>query len=296
MINVMISDIKDELVLYFDTKEKSVNAYTLATALVSLADAAKEANKIINPGYEIEVIVTALEEGSFKAVVKTVFKEVKNLFSAESLRNIILSIIATMIYEKYFACQPNIQIINNEDSVVISSNNEKVVIPKNVYEATQLVEKTKNVNAKVDRLAGSSKKDERVMGFGIMKPGIDKPEVILSKNDIEKAFVETVIEESDTRENIEITTVEILRAILEETDRLWEFVWYGNKISAPVIDDQFYRKFREHRITIAPGDKFDVRLKIIQKKDKGSGIFINSKYEVIEVLKHIPRTIDPELK
>jgi len=110
MTDINISDIKNELVLYFDTKEKCVNAYTLASALVALADSVKEANKIINPGFEVEIIVTALEEGSFKAVVKTVFKDLKNLFSSESVRNIILSIIAAMIYDKYFAQKQNINI------------------------------------------------------------------------------------------------------------------------------------------------------------------------------------------
>lgn len=85
MQTIVIDDIKNELVLYFDTKEKAVNAYTLATALVSLADAAKEANRIINPGYEIEVIVTALEGGSFKAVIKAVYKEVKTCSAQNQL-------------------------------------------------------------------------------------------------------------------------------------------------------------------------------------------------------------------
>ena len=62
----------DRFVLYFQTPRKEINAYALASALVGLADAVREANAVVNPGYRVEVIVEALSEGSFKATVRTV--------------------------------------------------------------------------------------------------------------------------------------------------------------------------------------------------------------------------------
>lgn len=295
MQTIEIKNIQNELVLYFDSKEKSVNAYTLATALVSLADAAKEANRLINPGYEIEVIVTAIEGGSFKAVIKAVYKELKNLFSAESARNIILSIIATMIYDKYFAQKPDIRINVSPDYVIVESKDEKIVIPKEVYDAKEIVVKSPRVSSKVDSLMQSSKRNKNVNGIGIASSVEEKPEIVIQKKEIEKIYNEPVIEEPNLKDNVEITNVEILRAILEESNRLWEFVWYGNKISAPVLDDHFYKSFREHKITIAPGDRFEVKMKVYQKKDEGSGIYINNKYEILEVIKHIPKMESIEL-
>jgi len=82
-----------------------------------------------------------------------------------------------------------------------------------------------------------------------------------------------------------------MRAILERSRRRWEFVWRGVRISAPVLDERFYADFAAHKITIAPGDALEVRLKIRQRKDPSTGIMLNDAngYEVVEVLKHLPR-------
>ena len=55
----------DRFVLYFDTPRREVNAFALATSLIGLADAVREANAIVNPGYRVEVVVEALESGVF---------------------------------------------------------------------------------------------------------------------------------------------------------------------------------------------------------------------------------------
>jgi hypothetical protein len=96
-------------------------------------------------------------------------------------------------------------------------------------------------------------------------------------------------ESLNERELIETTDLEILRAILERSTRRWEFVWNGMKVSAPVTDEHFYDDFFAHRITIAPGDALRVRLRIRQRRSPDLGIFMNSSYEVIEVLSHLPR-------
>jgi len=82
-----------------------------------------------------------------------------------------------------------------------------------------------------------------------------------------------------------------MRAILERSRRRWEFVWRGVRISAPVLDDSFYMDFAAHKITIALGDALEVKLKIRQRKDVYSGIMLNDPngYEVLKVLKHLPR-------
>ncbi len=68
----------DRFVLYFETPKHEVSAYALASAFVGLADAVREANAVVNPGYKVEVVVEALSAGSFQATVKTVFTKAKN--------------------------------------------------------------------------------------------------------------------------------------------------------------------------------------------------------------------------
>jgi hypothetical protein len=51
----------------------------------------------------------------------------------------------------------------------------------------------------------------------------------------------------------------------------------------------FYDDFSAHRIRIAPGDVLRVKLEIRQKKPPGVDVYVNEGYEVIQVVKHIPR-------
>src|SRR5690606_42133860 len=84
------------------------------------------------------------------------------------------------------------------------------------------------------------------------------------------------------------TTLFRSRAILERSKRKWEFVWQGFKISAPVLDEMFYDDFFAHKVKIAPGDQLEAKVKIYQIKDEDTGIYSNDRYEVVEVIKHIP--------
>ena len=41
-------------------------------------------------------------------------------------------------------------------------------------------------------------------------------------------------------------------------------------------------------ITIAPGDRLRVALRLIERKDPDTGIFKNQRYEILEVFEHLP--------
>jgi hypothetical protein len=60
-------------------------------------------------------------------------------------------------------------------------------------------------------------------------------------------------------------------------------------ISASIKDPDFYDDFAKHNFTIAPGDEFQVRIAIDQKRDDLSGVYSNTKYEVLRVYRHISR-------
>lgn len=94
---INIEEYNEEVVLHFGGERKKINAYTLASTLVSIADAVKEANSVINPGYDVEVLVEALGEGSFRAKIKTAFKGAGNIFSQDTLKVIALSVVANFI-------------------------------------------------------------------------------------------------------------------------------------------------------------------------------------------------------
>jgi hypothetical protein len=279
----------DRFVLYFDTPKHEVNAYALASALVGLADAVREANAVVNPGHVVEVVVEALSDGSFKATVRTVYTKAKNLFSHTEVQAIIYGIISTHIYEKGIKTETPPVITVTGDLVTIEIGKDKIIVPKNVYEAKRQLDKSERFNNSIGKMFDAAASDPDVKGIAITEDhGDQKPPLIVPREMFVAFQTEHEVDEN-TREIVEITHVEINRAIMERGRRRWEFFWRGVKIAAPILDDRFFDKFFAHEITIAPGDSLHVALHITQEKNRDTGIFVNARYEIAEVYEHIPR-------
>lgn len=286
---VDISNFEDSVVLHFETQTKRINAYTLASTLVSIADAAKAANSSLNAGYEIEITVEALGAGSFRAKISAIYKESKNLFSSQLVAGVIIGVIANYIYERTFSLDESVKIEIHTNEVIIQKGDEKIIVPRNVYDATREAEKNPKFTQAIEKSFQAIEKDEQIEGIGFVKDINDpKPEVIIPRSLMLSAG-EMIIEEEGVRIVTELVELQILKAILERGKRKWEFMWRGFKISAAITDNTFYNDFFSHSITIAPGDSLDVKLQIKQVKDEDTGIYKNKSYEVIEVHKHHPR-------
>lgn len=288
---ITVGAFEDSFVIHFGTELPRINAYTLATTLVNLADAAKAANAAINPGYEIEVVVEALGAGSFRAKIRAVHRSLENLFSKEAFHAIVLSVIANFVYQHTLAPHDRLSVNVGTTEVVIEHGDTKIIVPREIHEATQKVELSPRFRNGMAQAVRAVEEDKSIASLGFSADINDpRPQVEIPRDDLARipSFLDGTSGD-DTRELIETTHVEILRAILERSKRRWEFVWNGMKISAPVTDEKFYTEFFAHRITIAPGDALLVRLRIRQKRAAAAGVFINESFEVVEVLSHIPR-------
>lgn len=277
----------DRFVLHFETVRHEINAYALASSLVGLANAIKEANSIVNPGYSVEVVVERLEDGSFRATVKTIVKKARDIFAHEASKAIIYGLIATWIYDQTLGAEKEPTIIINDGSVEIRSGNKIIIVPREVYEAKKAVERSERFQSSMSQVFSGALQDPDVTGLKLTPPG-KWPQLPSVPREHFNIFVDRFAGD-DANSVTEDATLEISRAILSRGRRKWEFYWRGIKISAPVLDSHFYDSFFAHEIKIAPGDMLNVLLKIYRKIDPDSGIMINTKYEVIEVLKHVPR-------
>lgn len=286
---VEISKIDDSVILYFDTRQSRINAYTLASILVSIADAAKAANSTLNPGYEIEIVVEALSEGSFKARISASYNTAKNIFSSQLVAGVIIGVISSYIYERTLAVNDSIKVEIHTDEVIIENGEERLVVPRQVYDSARQVERDPKFVQAIDRTFEAIQRDPEIQGFGIIEDErMERPAFILPREAILLAANE-VVELDGKREINEIVELQILRAILERGRKKWQFMWRGVKISAPITSKAFYDDFFSHNITIAPGDSLEVKLVIKQERNNDNGVYINKSYEVIEVFKLNPR-------
>ncbi|MEZ8034468.1 hypothetical protein [Vibrio crassostreae] len=292
---VNIAEYGEEIVLHFGGERKKINAYTLATSLVSLSDAIKEANAIINPGYEVEILVEAFGEGSFRAKVKTVYGELKNIFTVNRVEAVAIGIVTSFIYQHTLAPDSDVRVTVDDTQVIIVQGNKTIIVPKTVYDAQKEVEKSEKFRKSISKSIQAVDKDKHIVSFGFTRNIDDRsPDIEISRSQF--ALLTTPIEiEEPQREINEVAELQIKRAILERSKRKWEFIWRGIKISAPVSDHQFYDDFFAHKITVAPGDSLDAILTISQVRDEDTGIYTNSKYEVKTVRRHIPRAAQIEI-
>ncbi len=229
MAELRIAEFENTVVLYFQTSESRVNAYALAATLVALADSAKAAARTLNSGVEIEIVVEALNSGSFRAKVTAVAREAGLFVKTQLVTGVVIGVLASYVYDHTLAKKEPVQVIVQTDEVVVVRGNDRVVIPRGIREAQQLVEKNPIFVRSMDRMLSSTVLDPRVTGFGLA-PSLDSPppEIILDRkllemrDDLEPEPKARVIEED--------ADLYIVKAILERSNRKWEFKWHGVNI------------------------------------------------------------------
>jgi hypothetical protein len=293
MTTIRIGEFEDSFVIHFGTEERRINAYTLASTLANLADAAKAANDTINPGYEIEIVVEAIGSGSFKAKISSYFQNQNNLFSGAGLKNIVLNIIASYIFIHTFQPDSKIEITVNSSEVVIEHEGEKIIVPRHVHDHIVALEKDERFTQSIAAVSKSVEEDEKVAYIGFARNMDDSvPQLTIPRERLQRASLLAGDEKPIIREITEHADVQILRAVLAKSKRRWQFSMGGIPISAPILHQEFYRKFAAHEITIAPGDSLKVIMRVKQRLSPGAGIYVNEAYEIIEVLDHIPRVVE----
>lgn len=286
---VDIAQFENSVVIHFDTDDTRINAYTFASTLVALADAAKAANTTLNAGCEIEIVVEALGPGSFRALIRALYSSSRNLFANQIVMGLVLGVLGNYIYERTLAVDDKVTVEIKTDEVIIQKGDDRVVVPRNIYDATRRVERNPQFVKAMTRTFEAMAADEKVKSFGLIeKMDSPPPAIPIPRSTLLMLAIQT-LEDPDSRVITEQAELQIVKAILKRSTRRWEFVWRGVTISAPVVHDRFYVDFFAHEITIAPGDTLEVTLAIKQAKDPDTGIYTNVGYEIVEVHGHIPR-------
>ena len=155
MAEIRISGSASGIVLYFQTPEPRINAYALASTLVALADAAKAAGRTLNRAVEFEIVVEALESGSFKARVTAIARE-SGLFLAGSLTTILLGMVTNYAYDHTLAKKDHVYVEVNTDEVIITQGEDRIIVPRNVHDVTQLARQNPDFVRAMDRMLSST--------------------------------------------------------------------------------------------------------------------------------------------
>ena len=293
------SFMSDEFVLHFGGRPNEVDAYTFGNSLIAFTDAIREINKQLFPDSPIEIVIDAVGMGSFRARVRTGAKKVSGLFKAQVAAvasGVAIGVLTNLVYDKIFSSP--IQVITQDDSVIVQHGADRVIIPRMVFDAKKRLSNPAEIDRHISRGFDVLEEDPSVTDLGIT-PRIDDPSpvAVIPRDTFGRLATPGLIESEPLQGRVieEPADLVVVRAVLERSERKWQFVWRGIRISAPIKDATFFDRLGRHEFEFGQGDILQAMLTIHQRRDDVSGAYINDWYEVSRVMGRIPGPKQPGL-
>lgn len=302
---------EDGFVLHFRISEDKigdnvhkVDAAVLGKTLVSIAAAIRSVGREMYPKFRCEVVVKSVGPGSFRVRLGIEQISAKDWVLGLS-SSVIASVISGIIV--YHVTTPNsdVSTYRDGDATILEYEHEKTYqdgslekerttmklnMPIENPENVDIITKASKAKRHIDSAIKAMNSEPSIEEFGICRglndelpaltvPRSSFPSIIedpeQSQDEEEETVFERVIE--DNAEAI------VHLAVFERSDHEWEFVWNGVNISASISDSDFFDKLEKGEIAIRHGDVFSAKLKIHQKRKGHDGIWMNHKYEIVEL-------------
>ena len=287
----------DEVVVFFGGSFQSIDAYTFANSIIALVDAAHALNSTIDPNQVIEIRIVALADGSFKATLKRVANDLSG-FIGRGLENLFWAYVAFLLIEK--ANTEKIVVNLEADKVVVQHGNDRVIIPKSVFEHATVAKDDVKIQKNLSKAFEVLNQDQSVTAFGLTpnlhdkKPLVSFPRSTFPQMSAQAALPATsAAGEQRKRMRTEHARLVILKAWLKQQNRKWTFEWNGVPISAVIADKSFWMRLSRRDVLIGAGDALDVTLKYEQLFDSALGTYVNNhnSFEVVDVSGHVDGTV-----
>jgi len=273
----------DEFVLHFGGRPNEVDAYTFSNSLIAIGEAIQELNRQLDPSHSIEIAIEAIGSGSFRAKLKTHVRSIAGLFKHPA-RDLLIAILAHFIVTKM--TEEKISIIVQDETVIVERDGDRIIIPKQAVDAAQKLPQPEKVERHIARTFEILEDDPSVTEFGIGASMTERaPMILVPRAEFPRLAIipEDTTEDEQRRHIDEKAKLVVLKAIFERSERRWQFVWNGIRISAPIRDKSFFDKLAAREYEFGQGDVLDVTLRIYQIQDEITGAFTNERYEIIEV-------------
>ena len=287
-----------EFVVHYGGEQTQVDAFTFGNSLIALANALQAINKEANPGFSLEISVVALGGGSFRPRIRAKAKRLGSLILGD-FRQGIIGALGALIVTRCVAPSPEPRTEIYIDHVEIySEDGDVIIMPNEVYDVFRKSKDQPDVSRAVRQAFEVLEEDEEVKRFGFARSEDELSSLPFNFDRNRFADIARPRENKLPPGQREIIArdapLQIVRAIFEDSSRRWQFVWRGNRISAPVLDRDFRRKVISRDVSITHGDVFVTDLRILQTADE-SGIWVNDSYEVLTVHRHQKAAAQPDL-
>lgn len=266
----------------FEKPEHVLDTDTYIQALVSLTTVLREVNYQIGGKEKISIEVTAEKAGSFD--VELLLKAAESIFSHDSVTYLsgLVSILGGFItLKKIFGkADPEKTEINGDD-VVIKDNRGTVLYQTNkntyhIYTNNQVVHDAISDNFE------SLNNDEGITGFEL-KYGQNT--VRAERSEFPNLAKKYKVQIEDKKEVDVAAHLIIVKLVLQDKRRKWEFLYDGVKINAKIIDQNFWKEIDSGK-PFSKGDILVADLRILREYNSEVDAYINKDYQVLNVREH----------
>ncbi len=286
----------EQLNLRFDGRLHEVDVTVFSRALLDFAEVVKAANRQAKSNANVDVRIKATGEGSFESIIRLVLSHPQNTLAVVQSADIIVhdigaAVVGVYALRKWLARHDVQSASPNEETqqvVLTDVHGDSYTVQGNVY---NMYSHDPAVTPALARTFGALDDDPAIAGFEIL----DDQRAVLFGSDhsdfgpMAAAPLPLADEDGTTRIQLVDASLYIVRVVLEHSrTRRWQFLWGGNRISAPIADERFLEQV-DSGMPFAQGDVLRVKLERVQVYSPSIGTYETTGYTVREVIEHIPR-------
>ncbi len=165
----------EEIVLYFKIDADGVDAQTFGNALIRFDNLYRTINEILNPGLEIEIEFIRSDPGSIRAVLRSFKKDTQNLLKHPFLYVVYPFLIAILANN---LTSQDVKVIINDDSYIVKSANQEIVLPRQAEHKAAAVERSPSVRRSVRDFFAVVESDQNIKSVDFRSPRAPEQPVI----------------------------------------------------------------------------------------------------------------------
>lgn len=278
--------------IHFEGHVDQIDVNVLVNNLLHTSTIIQEANKFLDTGKKIEVMIRPFEKGSFIVnveLIATVADELKSLFTKENIQvaaNVVV-VFSGLLTLKSFLGGKRPKSIEKKDkntTIITNQNDNKTIVDNRVY---NFFVSSPEANDAVSKAFEAINNEPGITAYEIQgRKGeqlarIEKPDFAAMTEDL------LPDDKNDRRVEESSAILTIIGLSFDESQR-WEFSYKGRRINAKIKDPNFYERIDKGQ-PFAKGDMLEVNLKIKQVWDSSLNVYMDKSYQVDKITQHIPR-------
>lgn len=271
--------------LVFEGQQHQMDLDTLISSLLNFAELTRAASNDVMPGEKINIKIDATDKGSFEVLLELCSEIAQGILqhinwdNINKIENLISVVVGIMAIKLFLKGEKPQKVESQDGKTTIHIKNSTIIVSKKTFD---IYVNNAKANDHLENLFDKLSERPEVEGLTIEPEGKD-PLTIKSDDFPGLSQKNELIPEEQKNVKIEKADLTALKVVFQR-NRKWEFIHKGNKVSAEVVDENFWNQIDSSGVRFGKGDSLAVKLEITQIFDSEVNAFLNKSYKVLEII------------